>query len=471
MSPFVPLALFGWLPVGLVLFQFLRPRHAVLVIVVAGWLLLPVAVYDLPALPGYSKTVAVTLPALLGALLFDTQRVMAFRLRWFDVPMIVWCLSPMITSVLNGLGIYNGISVMVQHGLHWAIPYFLGRIYFCDREGLNDLALAMFIGGLVYVPLCLYEIRMSPQLHNTLYGFHPMTSFAHVMRYGGYKPVGFLPGGIALALWLAGSAVVGLVLWLNRARTELWGLPVGLWLIPLWITFVLSKSIGAVVLALGVVGVFAASLLLRTRVFLLIILLAVPAYLSLRIFADWHGDRLVALAEDFAGEGRAGSLSTRLRHERLMLQEKMNQHFFFGWGAFGRSRVENEMGNTISVTDSLWMIVLGRYGLVGLTALFASLLLPIYFLLRGVPPDLLLRPSVAPALAVALGLWIFVADRLLNAQPNPVFVVAAGGLIAVPWHAMVRATRQQQAAARAARGVPKAEPVTQSAGEKSVSAG
>ena len=39
-----------------------------------------------------------------------------------------------------------------------------------------DLRLAggavLLIGGLIYIPFCLFEIKMSPQLHKWVYGYH-----------------------------------------------------------------------------------------------------------------------------------------------------------------------------------------------------------------------------------------------------------------------------------------------------------
>jgi hypothetical protein len=52
------LALFAWIPLCLVLFSTLRPRHAVIVSYIAGWLFLPVYGIDLPGLPPYSKVSA-----------------------------------------------------------------------------------------------------------------------------------------------------------------------------------------------------------------------------------------------------------------------------------------------------------------------------------------------------------------------------------------------------------------------------
>ena len=55
------------------------------------------------------------------------------------------------------------------------------------------IAVGIFIGGLVYAPLCLIEMRLSPQLHRWIYGYMA-NAFAHSVRGEGYKPT-VTPGG------------------------------------------------------------------------------------------------------------------------------------------------------------------------------------------------------------------------------------------------------------------------------------
>ena len=67
--------------------------------------------------------------------------------------MILWCMRrPYITSMTNDLGYYDGISAVISHSVIWGVPYFLGRIYFYDWESFRELGIAIFIGGLIYVP-------------------------------------------------------------------------------------------------------------------------------------------------------------------------------------------------------------------------------------------------------------------------------------------------------------------------------
>ena len=98
MRPTVYVALFGWPVLALVLFSLLRPRRAVLATMILGWLFLPVATFKLVGIPEYNKMTAVCLGTLLGILIFDLRRLLAFRFRWADLPMAAWCTSPSASS-------------------------------------------------------------------------------------------------------------------------------------------------------------------------------------------------------------------------------------------------------------------------------------------------------------------------------------------------------------------------------------
>ena len=69
---------------------------------------------------------------------------------------------------------------------------------------------------------------------------------------------------------------------------------------------------------------------------------------------------LVGIAEQVNVE-RAGSLLTRFEQEQQLL-DRSSERPIFGWGRFGRSRVYDEYGKDISLTDGLWIITLGSSG-------------------------------------------------------------------------------------------------------------
>ena len=196
-------------------------------------LFLPVYEYEIRFFPEYNKMTATCLGVFCATLLFDSDRILRFRPKLMDFPMVVLCVSPLISSLTNGLGAYNGGSDVFKEGVKWMLPYFLGRIYFNDMRGMRELAIGIFLGGLVYVPLCLFEIRFSPQLHRLFYGFHP-SGFTQVVRMGGYRPTVFLIHGLMVGMWMTAASLCGFWLWQTRSIQRLFGLP--MWLLVLVLT-------------------------------------------------------------------------------------------------------------------------------------------------------------------------------------------------------------------------------------------
>jgi hypothetical protein len=124
---------------------------------------------------------------------------------------------------------------------------------------------------------------------------------------------------------------------------------------------------------------------------------------------------------------RAASLKFRFDNEDLLL-EKALERPWFGWGGNARYRVINEQGIDVSVTDGAWIILLGAYGIVGFSARFALLLLPIIMALRQVGR---MNPERQVILAgIALMATIYTVDLLPNGLFNelPLFLsgVVAG---------------------------------------------
>ena len=72
-SIFAVIALFGWIPLALVLFVFLPARRAVVVSAIAAWSILPPIGIDFAGFPNYTKATAATVGILLGTFLFGTK--------------------------------------------------------------------------------------------------------------------------------------------------------------------------------------------------------------------------------------------------------------------------------------------------------------------------------------------------------------------------------------------------------------
>ncbi len=428
MSIFVPLALFGFLPFAALLFLAMPARRAIAATFILGWLFLPVGTtYALPGLPDYSKYTAIGVAAVMGALLFDSGRVLAFRPTWYDIPAAVFLVVPFLSSITNGLGAYDGISQVFGAFCTWIAPYLLARIYYSDLEGARDLALLIIIGGLIYAPLCLWEVKMSPQLHRSLYGFFP-GNFGMTRRMGGWRPNVFLEHGLAVGLWMCCAAVISVFLWRSRWPRSVALIPMWAVMLLLLATAVACKSFGAIALmALAlVVGVIAKQFRLH---WLIVLFVMVPiTYMILRATGMWDGSELIDLARDVGGGERSGSLMVRVRNETVLVQKALRQPLF-GWGTWGRNRVSIDESGFRSVTDALWVIVVGQRGLVGLLAMMGMLLLPPVLYVARWGRSALTHPLLAPGTALCLVLVMFVCDTLFNGFISPVYLLAAGAVM------------------------------------------
>lgn len=431
MRELIPIVLFGWAAVTLGLFSVLPARRAVLVALIGGWLFLPNSGYTLPGVPDYDKFAAVVMPALLCVMLFDPQRLMTLRFHWLDIPVAVYCLSPFFTSLANNLGAYDGVSAVSEQVIRWGIPYALGRAYFSDARGVRELAIALFVGGLIYVPLCLYEIRMSPQFHNMLYGFHPF-SFVDTYRLGGYRPAVFLSNGLELGMWMTITAVIGVWLWRSGALRQLAGIPAGWLASGLLVVTVMCRSLTALfVLAGGLAATFL-SKWLQMRMLLVVLMLTPAVYITMRAAGFWDPERIVVAVAEHISPERAGSLAERLEQEDVLSQRAWDRPLL-GWGRWNRLRVADRDTEIDLATDGLWLILFGWQGLVGLVAFQAMICIPLLMLLRDYSPRRLFASQLAPATVLSLSLVLFNLDALFNAMLNPIYPLIAGSVIGFVW--------------------------------------
>jgi hypothetical protein len=424
MTILVPITLFGWIPCVLLLFLWLPPRRAVIAAFMGGWLFLPAATFQLPGIPDYSKMAATCAGVLLAALIFDTDTLLSFRPKWFDIPMLVWIFCPFGTNAAENIDLWDSFSWSVNQGITWGMPYFIGRVYFTDAESIRELAIGFFISGLIYIPICLFEIRMSPQLGKWLYGFDAGYSG---QRLGGWRPTGLMANGLMLGMWMTASTFCGIWLWYTGSLKRLGKYKASTLVIALTVTTILCKSTGALLLLIGGLGLL--WFIRRTRVaFPYLLMCAIPvAYPIIRASGMWDGTQLVALAKSTVGADRAQSLQFRFKNEDI-LAEKAMRRAVWGWGRFGKSRVYDENGKDISTTDGLWIITLGISGIVGLTAVTSIFLVPgILFWWRTHAADWS-DPSFAAIAGFSVILVLYAIDNVLNAMVNPVITVCMGAV-------------------------------------------
>jgi hypothetical protein len=421
---FAAFALLAYIPFAIAMFIFLPPRKAVIWDFLIAWLFLPMSHLPLHGFTDLNKMSAACVGSLIGALAFDSPTIFAFRPKIWDIPMFIWCICPGISSLANDMGPYDAVSAIAYQVTSWGLPYFVGRIYFNDLKSLRELALAIVAGGLLYVPLCWFEIRMSPQLHVWLYGFH-QHDFAQTVRYGGYRPMVFMEHGLAVAMWMCTAALTAFWLWRCRATEKVFGISMGWASLLLLGTSLWLRSVGAECLMLLGLATLIVTGMTKIRVWILLLTLIPPTWILIRTADIWNGNNLVEFLQQH-DEHTADSLRVRFRSERILSAWAMERPTY-GWTAwyFLNHRVNVEEH---AVPDQLWIIAFGQFGLIGLVSLNIALLMPIWLVSWRIPVRYWTQAGAAAPAALSMLLTLHMCDNLFNAMLNPIFIICAGGL-------------------------------------------
>jgi hypothetical protein len=451
MAPLTPFLCLLWVPVVIAFFPLSKqPHRAIIVWMLVGLLYLPevgsamgVAAGVNPIKLGplhFNKDMAINYALLFAVIVHDLPRLLSGWPRWVDLPMIAWCLCPIASALTNepppdgSWPIRDGLSQSWHYIAWYGFAYLLGRMYLTTPGAFRDLIIGTAMAAIIYLPLCLIELRISPQLHRFVYGF-AQHDFNQTLRFGGYRPMVFMKHGLTLATWIVTALIMIAFLTWTTSSSKLRGASresarLTTYVVVLLPMAILMKSTAAALLGVGGWGVLCLSRWLPSRIWLLLLMAVPPVYVSLRISGKFSGESLVQLAEKHVSHDRAQSLKFRLDNENLLAERALEKRVY-GWGGWGRARIQDEWGKDRSVTDGLWIITFGDRGFVGLVALLLALHLPVYRFLFLFPPRTWSDPRIAPMAVCSVVTVLWSIDCLLNAGFNHTFLLIVGGLASV----------------------------------------
>lgn len=395
----------------------------------------PPAVFDFPMMPPLDKH---NIPALMVFALTlwrkEASGPMLPRSRLGKVLLLTFLFSPVMTVLNNAEPVFFGIvglpalgikdaAALVLEQVLMVLPFLLARQHLASGGAMRELLRALVFGGLIYTPLMLLEMRVSPQLNNWVYGYF-QHFFAQTIRFGGYRPIVFLYHGIWVAFFLMTSVVSAWALWRwHEGQTRIKALAVAGYLT---LVLIMAKSLAALifmVLLVPLVVLLAPRAQLRIALLIGAVALAYPILKGADLVPQ---EQMLAQAEKIDPD-RAGSLRFRFQNEDTLL-ERAYMKPVFGWGSWGRNHILDPFSGVIlTVTDGFWIVSLGTYGWVGFLAQFGLLLWPLVLIWRAMPmqaPDAV-SPFVGP---LSLMLAINVADMIPNATLTPLTWLIAGAL-------------------------------------------
>jgi hypothetical protein len=437
-SSFAYLALILFVPLSSLAFVALRPPAAVATVLIGATLFLPEQVeFDAPLIPPMGKITISSLCALLGVLFTSRSRIfgalpdryvlgLSGSLLVANVFTTLTNRDPLVygSTFIQGLTLHDALSDTVRITLSAVIPFFLGFSLFRTRQDLIDLLRVITIFALLYVPFILVELRMSPQFHRWIYGFH-QHEFQQTIRDGGYRPMVFMQHGLSLANFVFAGLVAATAL--AKLRVPVLGLPAWTAALGLGAVLLVCKSMAALLyglVAVPIVLLFRPRSQTRLAVCLALVVLAYPALRSTGAFPT---ATLVDLSARVA-QDRAESLGQRFWHEDRLVK-KAGERPLFGWGGFGRNRIYDAEGVDQSVTDGAWIGTYGSGGAAGFVCIFGLLTIPVFratYALRRIAqiPERVLLATIA--LLVAFADIDLLPNGLFSALPL-FFAGALGG--------------------------------------------
>lgn len=439
------LAMLGFPVAAVVLFSRLSLQAALMWTLAVGFLYLPQNTsLDLPLLPALDRTNVPLFMALILCIVVARGRgwkresgdQAAFLKSWLPASKIGLLLiaglllSPVLTVLTNRDPVVAPLAIrgmslrdfgaIFYDTLAIVLTMLMARRYLSNDEGQKTILIVLALAGLTYAPFVMFEWRMSPQLHATLYGFNTF-EWSMAKRFGGFRPVVFQRNGLITAILMAACFVcaIAAVRHFTRDRKVLWRMGTGI----LAVSVVMLNSFGAWILA-AVCGV--AALFLRRTMQLAIaasvavLVLIYPMTQAAKVFPN----ETVVSAAAALSPSRSRSLEFRLKEERKMIEHTESRRFF-GWGIWGRGVVFDERGRRASTTDSLWILVYSEFGLLGYLSTFGLMCVPLILVFlkrRRLQVDYVTS-------GLCLVQCVFLVDQLVNDTVNPFMWLIAGSLL------------------------------------------
>ncbi|WP_417550273.1 hypothetical protein [Methylophaga sp.] len=433
-NTFAYIALLSWPFVTFFLLRKYGIGPGSLISLLAAYMFLPASFsINLPGLPDPDKFSITTFTILCFILLRGGKLGFGYLDKRFKLLLLLFIISPFVTAITNqerylhlpGLTLYDGFSNSVISFLEF-IPFLIGLTYFREEKDQFRLFKYFALASLVYAFLALYEIRMSPQLHNIVYGYFPH-SWIQQYRSGGFRAVVFMGHGLLVAMFLA----LGVVFWasLKQAKYKVFRYSNTFGLAVVFITLLLSKSLAALIYGLFAVifiRFFKSKQIYFASVLMALIFITYPISSATGLFP--HG-MVVNLASEISTE-RAGSLDYRFRNESMLL-DRASEKSLFGWGTWGRNRIYDlETGEDISVTDGEWIIKIGTSGWLGFLSTYLFLFLPVWIAFRrNKQMKFTSQQSQILFSGHCLAVGLLMIDQLPNASFNPLYWCLAGSLL------------------------------------------
>lgn len=435
-NAFAYLVFFSWPIVVLWLLIRYPTKKAIFISIVLTTLLLPSAFSaDVPLLPPLDKD-NITGLSLILFLFLMRKKFRIFQPGLSTILFIGYFIVIAITVELNAIPIiiigskylpgltYHDIFSTIIRLIIYTMPFFLGRYFSTSLKDTEIFFKIMVVMALIYTLPMLFELKMSPQLHNIFYGYQP-SQFVQEIREDGYRPMVFVGHGLGLAFWMSTCILAAVALLKNKIRSTILS-PVVV-VCYLFVVLIFCKTWSAA--AYAVLGMFfILKLRPSTQVKWSFIIAAIVILYPIAKVNEVIPEKEIISTISQYNPARAQSLEFRFQNENEMLTHVLEKPFF-GWGSWGRNRIYSKWdGRDLSVTDGRWIAELGTNGWMGFLFYYAILLTPLYYALKTFKYIKEPKDQVFFA-TLAVILMICIIDSIPNTGMGPMHFFLAGILL------------------------------------------
>jgi hypothetical protein len=378
------IAFFSWPIIVFLLVRRYPTSLAIFISMTGSFLLLPASFeIDPPLLPPLDK-ISISCISLLVSFFLLHIKYKIFQpgpilniLFIYLIGVVISCFTNSDQVMIGGKLLpavepYDALSEVIR-GLLYFLPFFLGRYFLSNIKDNEKIIKTFVIFALIYSIPMLYEIRMSPQLHNMVYGYHA-TDFIQSMRGDGFRASVLVGHGLPLAFWISTAAIAAMSLHKNKTKVlNFSALSAVLFLV---IVLILSKTWAAFFnITLGAIFIYMLSPSKQVK-FALVLSSLIMFYPVTKIVGAFPDKEIIQTIAEYNVE-RADSMKTRYVNEEQLLNHALERPFF-GWSGYGRNRIFDQTGKDITITDGMWIVQMGIYGVFGFIFYYLFLLTVLY---------------------------------------------------------------------------------------------
>jgi hypothetical protein len=388
----------------------------------AGWLFLPQVIVDLPGLT-LNKIAVVTIVTAFAAAMLPGNNRGGVRFTVLDIPLWIFLSSTCLSSISNGLGSYDGFATALKFFISFGIPWYIGKVVFSSSENRNVLIRTSILAGLVYVPFCLFEMKMAPILHTTIYGYGARGARGEnlemtALRFGLWRPSVFMTYGLQTALMM--GVLSAFAFWMARTSRAAIFSGIRNWQVAgiLGLTTVFCVSSGAIILTAvswGIVGLTSIHLRRVVIASVLVVLVSYPIYRMTNI-----GALEIEISQlNNEADKRKASLQTRIHSEDVLLERWLTRPLL-GSTAWYYHQVSESVP-----PDSMWILMLTKFGLLGWGSWILLLTAPVACQLLDASSG---QGRDGPGFILSIAALVYACDCQFNAMDNPLYLVMAGAI-------------------------------------------